>query len=381
MPEKYLPYGHQSINEEDINAVAAVLRGDWLTMGPAVEAFENSFADYIGASHAVSFSSGTSALHAAMHVAGVAPGDGVIVPALTFAATSNSAIYCGGKPVFADISPDTLCLDPESAKRALEHSESPIKAIAPVSFAGYPADIAVFRKMAGGGGIAVVEDASHALGARRGARKVGQEADMTTFSFHPVKHITTAEGGMVTTDSPDFAKRLRLFRSHGITKDPEDFVRGYEGPWDNDMTGIGYNYRLSDISCALGASQLKRLDNFVARRRQIASLYRKKLSGVEAASLPPDHAGHSYHLFPVWVPKDGRKRVFGSLRDARIGVQVHYVPTHLHSYYREKFGYCEGQFPVAENFSAGAISLPIFPDMSDSDVDFVVEKLMIALSA
>jgi UDP-4-amino-4,6-dideoxy-N-acetyl-beta-L-altrosamine transaminase len=381
MYEKYLPYGHQSISEDDIDAVVKILRGDWLTMGPAVESFEKTFAGYVGAAHAVSYANGTAALHAAMSAAGVSPGDAVIAPPLTFAATSNSAIYCGGHPIFADVSPDTLCLDPVAASEAIEKTSRPVKVIAPVSFAGYPAEVGELKKIAARAGAIVVEDASHALGATRGNQKVGCGADMTTFSFHPVKHITTAEGGMVTTDSPDLANRLRLFRSHGIVKNPNDFTRKYEGAWDNDMISLGYNYRLSDISCALGESQMKRLDGFVARRREIASMYRERLKNLVAVSLPPDDPGHSYHLFPIHVSPDDHKRVFDFLRKSGIGVMVHYRPVHLHTYYRKNFGHSEGEFPVAEKFSSGAISLPIFPDMDDEHVDFVSQKLTEAVTA
>ncbi|GHV38350.1 UDP-4-amino-4,6-dideoxy-N-acetyl-beta-L-altrosamine transaminase [Synergistales bacterium] len=378
--DKYLPYGRQSISEEDINAVVDILRGDWLTMGPTVERFENMFAGYIGAAHAVSFSSGTAALHAAMHVAGVSSKDNAIVPSFTFAATANSVVYCGGKPIFADMSRDTLCLDPESASVAAQKAGGPVKVIAPVSYAGYPADIGEFKKIAARHGALVVEDASHALGAARGDNKVGVEADMTVFSFHPVKHITTAEGGMVTTNSSDFAKHLKLFRSHGLVRDKKDFVRPYEGAWDNDIIEIGYNYRLNEISCALGESQMKRLPSFVARRREIASLYREKLSSISGLSLPPDHPGHSYHIFAIWVANGRRNEVFEFLRQSGIGVQVHYVPVHLHTYYRQKFGCKEGDFPVTENFSAGQLSIPMFPDMTDDHVNFVAEKIKESLS-
>lgn len=379
MSEKFLPYGHQSINEDDINAVVNVLRGDWLTMGPAVEDFERSVADYVGAAFAVSFSSGTSALHGAMNAAGVACGDAVIVPPLTFAATSNSVLYCGGTPLFADISPDTLCLDPNAAKSVCDASSMPVKAIAPVSFAGYPVDMDAFRDLADETGAVIIEDACHALGAERGSRRIGQEADMTVFSFHPVKHITTAEGGMVVTDSEKHAKSLRLFRSHGITKDARDFVRPYEGPWDNDMLELGYNYRLSDIASALGASQMKRLDSFVARRREIAALYMREIAGLDGVVLPPNHPGHSWHLFPIQVSAEKRREIFDTFRAAGIGVQVHYVPVHLHTYYRENLSCSEGEFPHSEDFSARGISLPIFPDMADDDVLRVVKVLRGAL--
>jgi dTDP-4-amino-4,6-dideoxygalactose transaminase len=252
--------------------------------------------------------------------------------------------------------------------------------IVPVSFAGYPVDISSFRGLAARSGAVIVEDASHALGAERGRRRVGQEADMTIFSFHPVKHITTAEGGMVVTDSDEFAQKLRRFRTHGIVKSPEDFKRPYNGPWDNDMVELGYNYRLTDLASALGWSQLKRIDYFLARRREIAAMYREMLSGVKGAELPPDSPGHAYHLFPIWVNAEKRRDVFLKLRESGIGAQVHYVPLHLHTFYRESFGFMEGQFPNAEAYSAGEISLPIFPDMSNEHVTIVVEKLEEALA-
>lgn len=381
MPEKFLPYGRQSISEEDIQAVAEVMRGDWLTTGPAVERFERAVCGEVGASYAVSFSSGTAALHGAMHAAGVTEGDCVIIPPLTFAATGNAAIYCGGRPLFADISPDTLCLDPQAAEAACARARGPVRVIAPVSFAGYPADIESFKGLARERGAVLIEDACHALGASRGSRSVGQEADMTVFSFHPVKHITTAEGGMVVTDCEAFAKRMRIFRSHGIVKPPDDFVREIRGPWDNDMIGLGYNYRLSDIASVLGESQLKRLGHFVGRRREIAAQYREALSCVSGVTPPPDHPGHSYHLFPVWIDPSSRMRVFKAMHEDGIGVQVHYVPVHLHTYYRERFGFREGGFPNAERYSSGTVSLPIFPDMTDEDARRVTENLAGHLSS
>jgi dTDP-4-amino-4,6-dideoxygalactose transaminase len=298
---------------------------------------------------------------------------------MTFAATANAVIYCGGRPLLADISPETLCLDKSAATAAAAAAGTPVKVVAPVSFAGYPVDIEFFRELAARIGAVLIEDAAHALGAKRGSRFVGRDADMTVFSFHPVKHITTAEGGMVVTDSSEYANALRLFRSHGIVKSPEDFIRPYAGAWDNDMIELGYNYRLSDVASALGASQMKRLGGFVERRRELASSYRKVLSGIRDIALPPDHPGHSYHLFPLWVRPELRSEVFGSLRGAGIGVQVHYVPLHLHTYYRREFGHVEGDFPITEMFSAGEISLPLYPDMGDEDVEYVANALQAAL--
>ncbi len=379
MSRAFLPYGRQTIDDEDIQAVIEVLQSDWLTGGPAVERFEKTVADYLGVPHTVAFSSGTAALHAAMHVAGVKEGDAVVVPPLTFVATANSVVYCGGTPLLADIASDTLCLSPEAARVAIGSSKMPVKAIAPVSYAGFPVDLAGFKELAEGVGALLIEDASHALGAARNGRHVGQEADMTIFSFHPVKHITTAEGGMVVTVSEELAVHLRRFRSHGIVKDRGDFTRHYEGPWDNDMIEMGYNYRLTDLASALGGSQIKKLGGFLDRRREIARLYRKLLGGLKEIKLPPDHPGHAYHLFPIWVDTTIRKYVFEFMRSSGIGVQVHYIPVHFHSYYKDHFSYNEGDFPCAERFSSGEISLPIFPSMSEADVDRVVDTLLEAV--
>ena len=375
MGEIKYPYGHQDIDENDVAAVTAALESDWLTMGPAVGEFEKAVADYAGARHAVSFCNGTAALHGAMHAAGVAPGDLVLVPSLTFAATGNSAVYCGGRPIFADISPDTLCMSPESADAALASAKSPVRAIVPVSFAGYPADIEAFRRLAEKYGAVLIEDGAHALGASRGDRMVGSEADMTALSFHPVKHITTAEGGMILTDSDEYAERLRLFRNHGIERRPEEIGREYAGPWDCDMISLGYNYRLPDLCCALGTSQMKRLDSFVARRREIASLYRKLFSDEPGVALPPGCPGHSYHLFVIRVEPDIRRAVFEFLRESGIGAQLHYVPMHLHTYYKQNFGTKDGDCPAAEAYSARAISLPMYAGLTDDGVTYVAGKV------
>ena len=380
MSEIKYPYGHQNIDDDDVEAVVAALKSEWLTMGPAVDEFENTVADYAGARHAVSYCNGTAALHGAMHAEGVAPGDLVLVPSLTFAATGNSAIFCGGRPIFADISPDTLCMSPESAEAAIASAKSGVRVIAPVSFAGYPADIEAFRQLSRKCGAALIEDGAHALGASRDNRMVGSEADMTELSFHPVKHITTAEGGMVLTDSDEYARRLRMFRNHGIARPPMKIDREYDGPWDNDMISLGYNYRLPDVCCALGTSQMKRLDSFVARRREIASLYRKLFTDEPGVTLPPDCPGHSYHLFVIQVKPAIRRVVFEFLRESGIGVQLHYVPLHLHSYYRRNFGTKEGDCPVTEAYSARAMSLPMYAGLSDDGVIYTADKVKEAIA-
>ena len=369
---KKLSYGHQYIDEEDIDAVAAVLRGDWLTQGPSVEAFEKAFAEYIGVYHAVSFSNGTSALHGAYFAAGVEEGDEVITSPMTFAATGNAALYLGGKPVFADIDPDTICLDPKEAEKKITPRT---KVIAPVSFAGFPADIEAFLSLARSCGALVVEDGCHALGASRDNLNVGKQADMTAFSFHPVKHITTGEGGMVTTDSPRLAERLRLFRTHGITKDPAKMTGTPDGPWSNEMQVLGYNYRLSDIHAALGLSQLSKLDNFIRRRKAIAAQYDSLFDDVPGLTVPPQSDGHSYHLYPLQFPAAERGEIFARMGEEGVAGMVHYPPLHLHPYYRDRFGFKQGDFPLAEEFYSREISLPMYFGLTDEDIRRVVETI------
>ena len=370
---KTLSYGRQWIDDDDIAEVVKVLKGDWLTCGPKVAEFEKALADYAGVRHAVTFANGTAALHGAMAAAGLGEGDYELTTPMTFAATSNVALYVGATPVFADIDPATLCLDPVRAEAKLK--ETPCKVIAPVSFTGYPFDIEPFRGLAKKYNAVLVEDASHTWGGDRGDRKVGHDADMTTLSFHPVKHITTAEGGAVLTDSDEYARRLRLFRSHGITRDAAEFKDAPDGPWHAEMQSLGYNYRLPDMNCALGLSQMRKLDKFVARRREIAALYREELSGVEGLELPPEKAGHAYHLFPIQVGEEQRGPLFKYLWEHDIHLQIHYRPVPLQPYYRERFGYQAGDFPNAERFYRRALSLPIYPLLEDADVRRVAERV------
>ena len=319
MNTKNLSYGRQWIDDDDIAEVVRVLKGDWLTQGPTVAAFERALADYVGVKHAVTFVNGTSALHGAMAAAGLGPGDRLLTTPMTFAATSNSVLYVGAEPVFADIEPSTLCLDPAKAEAKL----SRVRAIAPVSFGGYPFAMEPFRKLASEHGLVLIEDACHALGGDRDGHKIGFDADMTVLSFHPVKHITTAEGGAVLTQSDEYAHALRLFRSHGITRNPEDFEEAPEGPWHCEMQTLGWNYRLTDLNCALGLSQIRRLDAFVKRRREIAALYRELLADVRGLTLPPAHEGHAYHLFPIQVDAEARGPLFAHLAENGIRLQVH----------------------------------------------------------
>ena len=372
---KSLSYGRQWINDEDIAAVVNVLKGDWLTMGPTVSAFEESLASYAGVKHAVTFSSGTAALHGAMYAAGLGKGDYAITTALTFVATSNSAIYMGATPLFGDIDPETLCLDPKHAERLAASHAGKVKAVVPVSFAGYPFDATPFREIAAKTGAVFIEDASHAWGGDRGTHKIGFDADMTTLSFHPVKHITTAEGGAVLTNSDDYAHKLRMFRNHGMTRDSAEFVDVPDGVWHSEMQDLGYNYRLSEVHCALGLSQMKRLDAFVARRRELAALYLEQLAGVEGVILPTSTDGHAWHLFALQVREDLHRDMFMFLKENGINPQVHYRPVPLQPYYRQQFGYKIGDFPELERYYSRAMSLPLFPLMEDSDVRRVTDTI------
>lgn len=371
----FLPYGRQWITPEDRQEIDKVLSGDWLTQGPRVEEFEALVAAYTGVPYAVSFSNGTAALHGAMHAAGVGPGEWILTSPLTFASTANGALFTGGDVVFGDMAPETLCLDPEETARILEEAAKPPRAVVPVSYAGYPAPLEEYRKVIGSRDTLLIEDACHALGGDRGKRKIGFDADMTVLSFHPVKHITTGEGGMVLTRNEGLAKSLRLFRTHGITKNEADFAYPSHGPWYYEMQDLGWNYRLTDMQCALGISQMKRLDSFISRRREIAGLYEKLFEEIKDVCSPPWHEGHAWHLYPLWVVPEKRRGLFEYLRSREIGVQVHYVPVHLHPYYRRRYGSKEGDFPEAEHFYAGEISLPMFPRMTDEDVLRVVEEV------
>jgi len=377
----FLPYGRQSIDEADIRAVVEVLRSDWLTTGPKVGEFEEAFAERVGAAHAVSFTSGTAALHAAAFAAGLKAGDEAITTPLTFAATANCVLYQGATPVFADVSSDTLNLDPDQVSSRIS---SKTRAVLPVDYAGHPADMTSILEIARRQGLTVIEDACHALGAEYGRRRVGSLADMTVFSFHPVKHVTTGEGGMVTTDNSPFAETLRRFRNHGISSDARQ--RQNAGQWHYEMVLLGFNYRLPDIVCALGLEQLKRLDANLARRRGIAALYTAAFREVPGVIPPTVRAdvNPAWHLYPIRLELEkltaDRAQIFRALRAENIGVNVHYIPVHLHPYYRERFGYGGGEFPVAEDAYARLISLPMFHGMTSQDVKDVIAAVTKVLS-
>jgi dTDP-4-amino-4,6-dideoxygalactose transaminase len=351
-----IPYGRQSIDEADIDAVVGVLRGDWLTQGPSIERFEEALAAYVGASHAVAFANGTAALHGACAAAGLGPGDRVGVPALTFSASAACARYVGAEPVLLDIDEGTLNLDPDALPPDLD-------AVVAVHYAGLPIDLARLAHRPR----VVIEDACHALGARTPDGMVGScaRSDLCCFSFHPVKAITTAEGGAVTTNDPDLATRLRRFRSHGIVARPEQ-----DGPWYYEVEELGFNYRLSDLHAVLGLAQLGRLDAFIARRNAIADRYDDQLpAAVVRPPRPPAGTTHAFHLYPARVPD--RRRVFEGLRARGIAPQVHYVPLYRHPVYRQD----PAAFPATEAVYAGLVSLPMYPDLEPAQQDQVVAAL------
>ena len=381
-----IPYGRQSIDEDDIKAIIEVLRSDWLTTGPKVAEFEEAIADFVGAKYAVAVSSGTAALHCAMYAIGIGPVDEVIVPPMTFAATANCVVFQGGTPVFADVDPGTLLLD--SAKVEEKITEK-TRAIIGVDYAGQPCDWDMLREIADKYGLRLVADGCHALGAEYKGRKVGSLAGMTVFSFHPVKHITTGEGGMITTDDEALANRIQLFRNHGITRDPSKFLNLQSSifnlqsppPWFYEMTDLGYNYRITDFQCALGIFQLQKLPKFLERRREIAARYDAAfsgLSGIKPLAVRPD-ALHAYHLYVVRIDSRvlgiDRTGLFTSLHKRGIAVNVHYIPVHLHPFYRNRFNTGPGLCPVAEAVYEQIISLPMFPGMTDSDIEAVVEAI------
>jgi perosamine synthetase len=370
-----IPYGRQSIKDDDVAAVVATLRGDWLTQGPGVDAFEEAFAAACEAPHAVAFSSGTAALHAATHVTGLGPGDELLTSAITFAASANCGAYVGAKPTFADIDPATWNVSEETIARALTPAT---RCVVPVHFAGLPAPTAAIRATVGDS-VAIIEDAAHAIGAHTSEGPVGacHHADMAVFSFHPVKTITSGEGGMVTTRDEGTARRLREFRSHGMVKDPTHLERPDEGAWHHEQHDLGFNYRLTDIQSALGHSQLAKLERFVARRNELADRYRELLGSLERVELapvaPPGHR-HAHHLFVV-RHRDGaeaRRRLYTGLHERGILAQVHYRPVYLHPWYARTYDYAEGLCPNAESYYAGCLSLPCFPALSDAEQERVV---------
>ena len=394
----YIPYGRQSIDDADIEAVVKVLKSDYLTTGPAVAAFEKKVADYVGAKYAVAVSNGTAALHVACLAAGIGEGDEVITTPITFAASANCVLYCGGTPVFADIDPDTYNISPEELEKKIT---SRTKAIIPVHYTGQPCDMDAILEIAHKHDLLVIEDGAHALGASYKGKKIGSIADMTCFSFHPVKPVTTGEGGMIVTDNEELYRKLVLYRSHGITRD-KDMMQQYEeqlhqssdpalqeaadmlrgdvidpGGWYYQQLELGYNYRITDISCALGASQMDKLDRFLERRRQIAKKYDEAFADIPQIKTPWQQEGcqSGWHLYMIQTMERSRREVFDGLRQAGSGVNVHYIPVYRHPYYQRN-GYAGVHCLNAEAFYERAISLPIFPGLTGQQQDYVIEHVI-----
>ncbi|HCE45655.1 MAG TPA: UDP-4-amino-4,6-dideoxy-N-acetyl-beta-L-altrosamine transaminase [Lentisphaeria bacterium] len=369
---KTIPYGKQSIDRSDIDAVTEVLQSDFITTGPKVSEFEKSICDFTGAKFAVAVSSGTAALHCAMFAAGIKPGDEVIVTPMTFVASSNAILYCGGTPVFADVLPGSLLIDPAEVEKKITERT---KAVVAVDYAGQPCDYGALRGICKKHGLLLISDACHSIGAKYKGGKTGTLADMTAFSFHPVKHITTGEGGMITIDNPDFAARLKMFRGHGISTDYRQ--REEKGSWFYEMVDLGYNYRITDFQCALGISQLKKLPGWISRRQEIAAKYDAEFKdnpSIIPIRKSPD-ISHAYHLYVIKLEKADRNQAFTELRNSGIGVNVHYIPVHLHPYYKKTFGTTEGLCPVAEDAFRKIISLPMFPGLKDEELKTVITKI------
>ncbi|MFJ8219159.1 UDP-4-amino-4,6-dideoxy-N-acetyl-beta-L-altrosamine transaminase [Bacillus cereus] len=374
--ETYLPYGQQQIDESDIQAVVDVLKGDYLTTGPMIQQFEKAIAKYVGAKYAVAFSNGTAALHAACYAAGIEDGDEVITTPMTFVASANCILYQGGKPVFADIDNETYNISPKSIEEKITNKT---KAIIPVHFTGQPAELDEIKKIAKENNLIIIEDAAHALGATYKNKKVGSIGDMTMFSFHPVKHITTGEGGVITTNNPLFYEKLVQFRTHGIERNPQKLLENH-GPWYYEMQFLGYNYRITDIQAALGLSQLSKLDSFIKIRKKYVDIYNKEFNCISEIIIPKQlpQIDSSWHLYIIRLNakllKSNRKEIYEALQKENIGVNVHYIPVHLQPFY-QKLGYEKGICPQAEIVYEEIITLPLFPKMTEADVWDVIQAV------
>ncbi|OGY67431.1 MAG: UDP-4-amino-4,6-dideoxy-N-acetyl-beta-L-altrosamine transaminase [Candidatus Harrisonbacteria bacterium RIFCSPLOWO2_02_FULL_45_10c] len=368
-----IPYSRQHIDEEDIQAVLEVLKSDWLTQGPKVLAFEKALAEYSGARFAVAVPNGTAALYLAYKAAGLKEEDEIITSPNTFVATANMALACGAKPVFCDTRTDTYNIDETKIEDLITEKT---KAIVPVHFAGHPCEMDEISRIAQKHNLLVIEDACHAIGAEYRAQKIGSLSDLTVFSFHPVKPITTGEGGAILTDNESYYKKMLSLRTHGIVKDPAKTEA--IGKWYYEMVDLGFNNRITDFQCALGISQLKKLDGFQEKREAVANYYFEKLAEVKSLILPTKLAyiKHSWHLFPIRLKDAGKRRAtFDALQTNGIGVQVHYIPVHFQPYY-QKLGYPAGTYPNAEAYYNSAISLPIYPDLTKADQNKVIEVLL-----
>lgn len=369
--DTFLPYGRQKIDDKDIQAVIDVLTSDYVTTGPEVVHFEQAVADYVGAKYAVAFSNGTAALHGACFAAGIGKGDEVITSPLTFVASANCVLYQQGVPIFADIDPQTYNIDPVQIEK---HITKRTTAIIPVDFTGQPAELEQICEIARRHNLVVIEDAAHALGAVYRGERVGSISDMTMFSFHPVKHITSGEGGIITTNSEDYYQKLIQFRSHGITRSREQLENDH-GPWYYEMQFLGFNYRMSDIQAALGRSQLNKLDEFISKRKQIIELYNQSFRDITGVQIPVQSSNtvSSWHLYILRIDstKFDRREIFNAFLDNNIGVNVHYIPVYFQPYYQQ-LGYEKGLCPVAEEVYQTIITLPLFPSMAEKDVQDVI---------
>ncbi|MDE7132078.1 MAG: UDP-4-amino-4,6-dideoxy-N-acetyl-beta-L-altrosamine transaminase [Lachnospiraceae bacterium] len=364
-----IPYSTQCIEEEDIQAVTEALKKEYLTGGPTVNEFEEKVAQYVGAKYAVAVSSGTAALHAACAVIGIQKGDEVITTPNTWISSANAVLYCGGRPVFADIDPDTYNIDPcEIENKISRHT----KAIIAVHYGGQPCDMERIHEIAKANHLTVIEDAAHAIGAVYKEKKIGSLSDLTVFSFHPVKQMTTCEGGMITTNNRELYEQLKLFRAYGMVKTEEKILQ--EGPWFSEQMSLGYNYRLSDVQCALGISQIKKLDRLVARRQEIAKIYDFELQSLSDVILPKQSQDgvSAYHLYPIQVPADKRKKLYMQFREEGIGVGVHYYPVYKNSYYQQN-GYDDVYCKASEQFYQRELTLPAHYKVSDNNLDYIIE--------
>jgi len=370
---RFIPYGHQSIDDEDIQSVIEVLKGDWLTTGPTVDRFEQELAKYVDARHAVAVNSGTSALDIAVQALALPKGSEIITTPFTFAATGNAILYNGHNPIFADIDPATRNIDPDQIRRRIT---SRTRAIIYVDYAGHPCAIDEIGDIAQEYDLRLIEDACHALGASYDGRKIGTFADMTIFSFHPVKPITTGEGGAVVTENAELAAKLRMLRSHGITRDIGHMF-GEGASWGYDMQYLGRNYRMTDIQAALGLSQLRKISSFIQRRNEIAALYTRVLSDLEWLELPStlEHVTHGWHLYTVLLKGVDRNALFSYLKERGIGANVHYIPTYKFSYYQKHYPQDVTSFPGVEDVFNRILTLPLYPDMTDEDVWYISENL------
>jgi perosamine synthetase len=375
--DSYLAYGRQWIDEEDIQAVVDVLKGDFLTTGPTINRFEQEVAEYVGAKYAVAFSNGTAALHGACFAASIQEGDEVITTPMTFAASANCVLYMGGTPVFADIDNKTYNISHENIKKLITDKT---RAIIPVDFTGQPVELDMIMDIAKKHNLVVIEDAAHALGATYKDRKIGSIADMTMFSFHPVKHITTGEGGIITTNNKKYYDKLLQFRSHGITRNQDQLSNKNEGPWYYEMQFLGYNYRMTDFQAALGLSQLKKNDKFIELRKQYVDLYNMAFEENEFVETPylENERDSGWHLYVIRLKLDkfnaDRKEIFEALISENIGVNVHYIPVHTLPYYSQ-LGYKKGICPVAEKLYEEIITLPLYPAMDRKDVLDVINAV------